>query len=73
LDFVEIAFLAIANPNVNVPTRPVYMVKINIIFPVSESPDVIPVDNPTVPNAETSSKRSLIKSVSLSVMVRKKN
>ena len=38
------------------PSLPVYMISIERIFEGSESPDVIPVESPTVPKALTISK-----------------
>lgn len=42
--------------NVKIPIRPINISTININFPIVVSSDVIPVDNPVVPNAEHTSK-----------------
>ena len=60
--------LVIASANVSVPILPIYMVKIIIDLPAKLSEEVIPVDNPTVPNAEISSKSRLRKLLFVSVI-----
>jgi len=45
-----------ANATVNVPTLPINMLTMMVVFPIGERRDVIPVESPTVPSAETSSK-----------------
>ena len=57
-----------ASANVRVPILPMYMVSIIIDFPAKLKEDVIPVDKPTVPKAEISSKSSVRKLFSGSVI-----
>jgi hypothetical protein len=45
-----------------------YMVRMIIVFPAKLKEDVIPVDKPTVPNADISSNKRLIKLLSGSVI-----
>ena len=59
-----------ANARVSVPIRPMYMVKIIINLPAILRLEVIPVDKPTVPKAEISSKSNPIKLFSGSVIER---
>ena len=56
-----------ASASVSVPILPIYMVRIIIDFPAKLKDDVIPVDNPTVPKAEISSKINCRKLLSGSV------
>ena len=46
----------IAKARVSGPVRPINMVSMMIIFPAGLRKGVIPVDKPTVPNADMSSK-----------------
>jgi hypothetical protein len=57
-----------ASANVRVPILPIYIVRIIIDLPAKLREDVIPVDNPTVPKADISSKSKLRKLFSGSVM-----
>ena len=50
------------------PILPMYMVRMIIVFPAKLKEDVIPVDKPTVPNADISSNKRLIKLLSGSVI-----
>ena len=43
--------------NSKIPTRPIYMVRIKINLAAVETVAVIPVESPTVPKADTTSKR----------------
>lgn len=52
-----------ANATVNVPTLPINILTMMVIFPMGERRDVIPVERPTVPSAETSSKAKSSKSL----------
>ena len=53
--------IAMASASVTGPTRPANIVRINQILPAVDNVGVIPVDNPTVPNAEVTSNKILIK------------
>ena len=46
---------------VKAPILPVYITRIMTSLPATDSPGVIPVDSPTVPNAEITSNKSWIK------------
>ena len=54
------------------PTRPIYIVNIIINSLIGLKSGVIPVDSPTVPNPDTTSKNSCMKVYSGSRMVNKK-
>ena len=47
--------------SVTAPILPVYITRMMTSFPATESPGVMPVESPTVPNAETTSNKSWIK------------
>ena len=53
------------------PILPIYIERIIMLFPASDKDDVIPVDKPTVPNAEISSKSKSTRFLSGSVTDRK--
>ena len=64
--------IAMARARVTGPTLPANMVIINHTFPAVDNVGVMPVDKPTVPNAEVTSNKTLIKltrSVMVSAMV----
>ena len=67
-----ITLLLNANPIVSVPILPTNIVSIKIYLDVSVKPAVIPVDKPTVPNADTSSNNIRIIAVSGSRIASKK-
>jgi len=50
-----------ASASVRVPILPIYMVRIIIVLPAKLNDEVMPVDKPTVPNADISSNKRLIK------------
>lgn len=52
-----------AKATVNVPTLPMNILTVMVIFPMGERREVIPVESPTVPSADTSSKARSIKSL----------
>ena len=56
---MEIILLLRNTARVRGPILPTNILKVMIYLPASERKGVIPVDNPTVPNAETSSNMSL--------------
>ena len=66
--FVYTIRFVIARASVSVPILPMYMVRMIIVFPAKLKEDVIPVDKPTVPNADISSNKRLIKLLSGSVI-----
>ena len=59
------------NANVKGPNLPKNMIKIITVFPTKVSEPVIPIDNPTVPNAEITSNATLRNGAS-SVMFKRK-
>ena len=59
-----------AKANVSVPIRPMYMVSMIIDLPARLNEEVMPVDKPTVPNADISSNNKLRKLLSGSVIER---
>ena len=54
--------------SVNAPSLPINIITIMTIFPAVPSSGVIPVESPTVPNAETTSNKSCMKLYSGSSM-----
>ena len=66
------ALVLSAMANVREPILPINIEETMIAFPAEDKKGVIPVERPTVPNAENSSKSSFKNGVLGSVILRKK-